>query len=163
MAESNARARLKRFGPVKLRLSLEERFWTMVDKTEGCWNWTGALNNAGYGMISDRAGAAPGSSTAKRAHRLSYKMLKGPIPEGGHVLHSCDNRKCVNPAHLSIGTNEDNIADRVGKGRSYSKQQTHCKNGHEWATNAVPTADGYRFCRSCSNKRSNEYFHAKKG
>lgn len=87
-------------------------FWAKVSKADGdsCWGWTGALISTGYGLISVR-----GELTL--AHRYSYTVNVSPIPDGLHVLHRCDNPKCVRPDHLFLGTNNDNIADRVAKGR----------------------------------------------
>lgn len=87
-----------------------DRFWQKVEKTEGCWNWKGAKHVKGYGAFryNNRMG---------RAHRASYEMFCGPIPDGMLVLHKCDNPSCVNPDHLFLGTNSDNMADKVAKGR----------------------------------------------
>lgn len=76
----------------------------------GCWVWCGYLMNNGYGGV--RSG-----KNITYAHRLSYKLFKGDIPSGLHILHQCDVRACVNPAHLRAGTNQDNIRDSMVKGR----------------------------------------------
>ncbi len=75
-----------------------------------CWLWTLTLDKSGYGKCKDE-----GRMTG--AHRVSYETFVGPIPEGLHVLHACDTPRCVNPAHLKLGTNHDNIRDRHRKGR----------------------------------------------
>jgi hypothetical protein len=76
----------------------------------GCWIWTRSVNNWGYGRI--------GKGRAERAaHRLSYHIFRGPIPEGMMVLHRCDVSRCVNPGHLFLGTNADNMRDMAEKGR----------------------------------------------
>ena len=89
----------------------EARFWARVRKTDSCWLWTGARSDHGYGVL--RPQAAP----QVRVHRLSWAMHRGPIPEGLHVLHRCDVRSCVNPDHLFLGSQADNMADMWAKQR----------------------------------------------
>lgn len=91
----------------------EDRFWSKVEKTESCWNWT-AGNNRGYGQFSI-GGRANGGNIL--AHRFSYELVHGKLPPGVCVLHRCDNPSCVNPDHLFTGTQQDNIADKMGKNR----------------------------------------------
>ena len=86
-------------------------------KTEssGCWIWSRSINNWGYGRIG------PGRSE-RAAHRLSYRTFRGEIPDGMNVLHRCDVPRCVNPAHLFLGTNTDNMRDMASKGRTAVKR-----------------------------------------
>ena len=94
---------------------IEDRFWAKVDRRgpDECWLWTASTITGGYGQIGrGRAGAGN-----ELAHRLSYAINVGPIPEGLVVMHSCDNKLCVNPAHLSVGTQKENVADMDAKGR----------------------------------------------
>lgn len=77
----------------------------------GCWLWTGNCNQKGYGQIG--VGAAGMTTT----HKTAYLHFKGPIPPGMQILHSCDVPCCCNPDHLSIGTHQDNIDDKMRKGR----------------------------------------------
>ncbi len=84
----------------------------MPDPNSGCWLWTGVLMD-GYGAI--RRGPRGGGML--RAHRVIWEACHGSIPSGLHVLHKCDVRHCVNPDHLFLGTNLDNIADKMAKGR----------------------------------------------
>jgi hypothetical protein len=88
---------------------LEDRFWKHVNKTDGCWIWTGAHDRGGYGWFKDHK--------SRRAHRVSWELFNGPIPEGLFVCHICDVRDCVNPDHLFLGTNSDNMRDMRRKGR----------------------------------------------
>jgi hypothetical protein len=87
------------------RKPVADRFWALVRKSpdpDGCWEWVGRIAKDGYGQL--------------RAHRFAWTLLHGPIPEGQHVLHKCDNRKCVR--HTFLGTQQDNMDDMVSKGRS---------------------------------------------
>lgn len=92
-------------------MSLTERFWAKVERSEGCWIWTGARNRRGYGKIRRDA------RTFVSAHRLSYEMANGSVPDGLFVCHHCDNPSCVRPDHLFTGTVGDNNRDTIRKGR----------------------------------------------
>ncbi len=91
---------------------LEIRFWKHVQKTDQCWNWTSTKLPAGYGMIK-----ADRSRKNLYAHRVSWEIHNGSIPDGLFVLHDCDNPSCVRPDHLFLGTQLDNMQDCVSKGR----------------------------------------------
>ena len=104
----------KPMGPYNNKTSAD-RFWAKVNKESGsdCWEWTAALDVDRYGKFW-----VNGKMT--RAHRFSYEIHKGEIPSGMCILHSCDNRKCVKPEHLSAGTNADNMRDKASKNRCNS-------------------------------------------
>ncbi len=87
------------------------RFWSKVKKTPSCWNWTAGTWPDGYGRFYC-------AGEVISAHRQAYEWQCGPIPDGMQVLHTCDNPPCVRGDHLFLGTNADNVADRVAKGRS---------------------------------------------
>lgn len=93
----------------------KERFWERVDQgqPDECWPWSAGKTSQGYGAMHWK-----GSKCL--AHRISYRIEYGPIPEGKVVMHSCDNPPCVNPNHLSIGTQGDNVRDAQKKGRNAS-------------------------------------------
>jgi hypothetical protein len=100
------------------------RFWSKVDRSGGddaCWDWL-AGRSRGYGTFYShikgmRRAPGIGVRLGISAHRFSWFLAHGPIPDGMHVLHHCDNRLCQNPRHLFLGTNQDNIDDMVSKGR----------------------------------------------
>lgn len=93
----------------------EIRFWRGVDKRgeDDCWNYVRGAQRGRYGLFQPGGKGSPHVG----AHRYSYELSKGSIPEGLFVLHSCDNPRCVNPKHLSVGTPKDNTMDMIAKGR----------------------------------------------
>ncbi|MDD4280094.1 MAG: HNH endonuclease [Candidatus Sumerlaeales bacterium] len=93
-----------------MKKTLEERFQEKIDKTVGCWEWLGCKNMGGYGMIRV-------DGRLHQAHRISYALYNGEIPDGMCICHRCDNPGCVNPTHLFLGTKLDNAKDRERKGR----------------------------------------------
>ncbi|UDL14881.1 endonuclease [Arthrobacter phage Sarge] len=105
--------------------TIEDRFWAKVDRTEGCWNWTGSATARGYGRIQI-------NGSVKLAHRVSFEMSNGPIAEGLVIDHTCHNHACVNPAHLRACTQKRNLENHSG---AYSNSRSgvrgviwHAKN-----------------------------------
>lgn len=121
-------------------LDLEERFWAKVNKTDSCWIWTGAKDSKGYGLFWNKKHF--------KAHRFSYELLMGKIPEGLIIDHRCRVRECVNPAHLEPVLNRENILRGIGIAAINSKK-IYCIHGHKLNEN--------RKCVECHRIRSREY------
>ncbi len=99
---------------------MESRFWNKVNKKsdDECWEWISAIGTTGYGHFNMKD--ENGKHKNCKAHRLAFELHhKRPIQEGMYILHSCDNRKCCNPNHLSEGTAKDNTHDMIRKNRHY--------------------------------------------
>lgn len=110
-----------------MRKSVQERFWEKVTRNgKECWTWTAALRG-GYGVFFD-------GKKMRQAHQVSWEFTNGYIPDGLFVLHKCDNPPCVNPDHLFLGTQVDNIRDRDNKGRAPRGENhyTHVRGESVW-------------------------------
>ena len=99
-----------------LTATIIARFQTKYQKSDGCWLWTAGRFPRGYGMVN-LGRDMRGKQFTTYAHRVAYVLTHGPIPAGAVVMHSCDTPACVNPSHLSLGTQGDNIRDAAHKGR----------------------------------------------
>ena len=111
-------------------IGIHKRFWSCIRKEKNCWVWTGRLHKTGYGELSIHppGSGRNGGSRTVLAHRYAWQLIHGSIPEGKCVLHACDNRPCVNPAHLWLGDRLANARDRDAKGRglpSIHKGEVH--------------------------------------
>jgi hypothetical protein len=118
---------------------------------DGCHIWTGSKNNKGYGTISF-------NKKSFIASRSSYVIYNGAIPHGMHICHRCDNPPCVNPAHLFLGSQSDNMKDAVAKNRNWNVAKTHCPQGHEYADGNLwksPTRNS-RQCRICIKEKNDK-------
>lgn len=141
--------RFRRYGSTdpgpRAHLPLSERFHRHVEKTDSCWIWTGALDGHGYGQTS-----ANGRRLA--AHRVSFELSKGSIPEGMDIDHLCRNPRCVNPDHLEAVTRGENtrrgILHQVISAKAAARKT--CGKGHPWTPeNTYLDPAGKRRCRSC--------------
>ncbi len=96
------------------RKCTSDRFWSKVENSSGasCWQWLGIVDRYGYGRFYVK-----GEEKRTGAHRTAWLLCRGPVPKGMNVLHRCDNPGCVNPGHLFLGTQEDNMHDMDAKGR----------------------------------------------
>lgn len=127
-----------------------ERFWKYVTKKtiNECWEWSGARDQCGYGVL--RRDPAHRSAQC-HASRISWEIHNGKIPDGLQILHRCDNPPCVNPSHLWIGTNAQNIADAIAKGR---KHKSFCRRGHQMVPGNIGIQGANkRRCLTCNRLR----------
>lgn len=129
------------------REQFEERFWKKVNKTNTCWLWTGGLV-LGYGLVYQ-------NKLRKRAHRISYEMFKGVIPERKVIDHLCRNRACVNPDHLEAVSDRTNILRGIGLS-AINARKTICKRGHLLSGENLYSGVAYggsRQCKKCHSYR----------
>jgi hypothetical protein len=120
------------FAPVDVRVRFMEYIEPVTES--GCWIWTGPMMPSGYGRLSI-------GSKNHGAHRLSYLFFRGEIAEGLSVCHHCDVPSCVNPAHLFLGTTQENTADKIRKGRNAKGCRVHNKLTDE-DVHAIRSATG---------------------
>ena len=139
--------RYKRDRPKAYRKGLEPeaRFWMKVNPTGFCWEWTGALDDAGYGVFNT-------GTKVDRAHRLSYEYLVGAIPGGKHIDHLCRNRKCCNPDHLEPVDPIENWRRGMSPAAVVARTD-RCVRGHSMADAYVRPGTKARMCRQCAVDR----------
>lgn len=137
------------------RSVLIERFIARVEPepNSGCWLWVGRVDGAGYGAFSIGDGKQTG------AHRFSYLVFVGAIPDGMLICHKCDQASCVNPDHLFVGSNRDNLIDCVNKGRHHHAMKSVCVHGHALSLARIRVRGGrkIRECRECNRLAAISY------
>ena len=137
----------------------EQRFWSHVNKTDECWMWT-ADKSKRYGRL-----LVNGKRVA--AHVFSWTLHRGSA-SSMCVLHKCDVPKCVRPDHLFLGTQADNVADMIAKGRAWSVNKTHCIRGHPLSGDNLRRTKGgnsyhsQRVCRTCERAYQREWQQQKR-
>lgn len=145
--------------------TVEERFWDRVDKNgpphpdlkTPCWLWIGALDRDGYGLFGPEVGAN------HRAHRFSYTLAKGEIPEGLQLDHLCKVRNCVNPEHCEPVTGKENTLRGDGI-TARNAQKTHCPKGHPYdILGTYPNGGSFRGCKRCNREKTQRYRDKRKG
>ena len=137
-----------KFRPIpEITERLKARFYKDVKIQGPCWNWVGSMIPNGYGIMNFARNQHFG------AHRVSYAIHIGEIPEGLDIDHLCRNRRCVNPLHLEAVTRAVNIRRGVSPAAQRAKQ-THCKRGHEFSeSNTWRNCHGWRYCKECDRLR----------
>lgn len=123
--------------------TIEERFFEKIEKINSCWIWKSTITPTGYGHFS-----TGGTNQRELAHRFSYELHKGKIPERLVVDHLCRNRSCVNPDHLQIVTQQENVLRGIGAA-AINARKTHCVKGHSFEEMAYVNHKGQRICNEC--------------
>lgn len=147
--------------------SLEERFWSKVNKTNTCWLWAGSAASNGYGRFNV-------GKKYPMAHRFAYEMLVGPIPDEltiDHLCHTndptcqggkvCLHRRCVNPAHLEPVTQKENLRRGLSPSAKNSAK-THCVRGHEFTADNTSIFNGRRSCKTCNRAKALGLYYRRK-
>lgn len=138
-----------------LGFPITQRFWDKVEKSDRCWMWSAGTSSEGYGRYY--LGAENGAKRHDYAHRISYAIAHGPIPEGLHIDHLCRVRSCVNPSHLEAVTCKVNLL-RGETVTARNASVTHCPSGHPYSgENLLVNNRGQRQCASCKRSYNDKY------
>lgn len=162
--KQRARKNLNHVLETEGREAAQERLKSNTKITEsGCWEWQRSKSPLGYGRVSF------GPTRTDRAHRIAYEIFKGSFDQSLNVCHTCDNPPCINPDHLWLGTQKENVRDCVAKGRisrtgarvHANSKVTHCRWGHPYSgenlhTQEKPNGKKTRICRACWKRRHDE-------
>ncbi len=131
----------------------EARFWRHVEWSDGCWLWLGGTSGTGYGRFYD-------GERMVSAHRFSYELINGPIPEGRVIDHLCRTTLCVRQDHLEVVEQRENLL-RGDTFQARNVAKTHCPRGHEYSgQNLYVNKRGSRTCRACSRESSKAHYWA---
>ncbi len=135
-------------------MTTEERFFKKVHKTDSCWLWTAYKQKPPcqpYGCFRYK-------DKIEQAHRVSFMLFRGEIPNGLFVLHNCHKPSCVNPDHLRLGTQLENMSESASLGRNVNQKKTHCPLGHPLSgENLYFNSQKRRVCISCRRRKDLEY------
>jgi hypothetical protein len=140
--------------PIILTVVQRVRFLEHVAKTATCWLWTSRTDDFGYGHFKVKG-------RSLKAHRVAWTIERGPIPDDKTLDHICRNPRCVNPAHLALISNKENILRGVSP-TALNARRTHCKNGHELGGNNLAVNHGRRECIQCRRARCRRLYAAHK-
>lgn len=127
-------------------------FWSHVSKSSGCWSWSLGHSKCGYARVTI-------ARKMLMAHRVAYFLVNGDIPGGMVIDHTCRNRGCVNPDHMRVVTNKQNILAKGATSPSArNARKTHCTHGHPYNEENTRRQGSRRYCRACERRKAAERY-----